>query len=70
MTGVEYLGEILRTTANFEDQEKREKYFELLALAGEQLIKSNKIDKELLNDLHSPWISLEEWKKLNPWASL
>jgi multimeric flavodoxin WrbA len=69
MTGVQYLGEILRTIANFEDKEKKEKYFKLLYLAGQQLIESNKIDDELLNELHSPWISLEEWKKLNPWFS-
>jgi hypothetical protein len=61
ITGEQYLGEILRTTANINDNEKQEKYSKLLNLAGQQLIESNMIDDKLLKELHEPWISIEEF---------
>jgi FMN-dependent NADH-azoreductase len=62
--GMQYLGEILRTTANFDGKKKQNKFIDLLPLAGEQLIKSSKIEPELQNKLQAPWISVEEYQKL------
>jgi len=70
MTDREYLGEILRTTANVQDEDKRKKYFQLLRLSGTKLIESGKIEKKLIEELHAPWMSIEEWERLNPWAKV
>ena len=64
ISGEEYLGEILRTAANIEDDKKWEKYSKLLVLAGEQLVESNKIEAGLQKELQAPWISIEEYQKL------
>ena len=64
VSGEQYLGEVLRTVANLDDKEKQEKYSKLLISAGEQLIKSNKIEAKLQKKLQAPWISVEEFHKL------
>jgi NAD(P)H-dependent FMN reductase len=63
ISGRQYLGEILRPTAHFEDEKIQEEYARLLGLAGEQLIRSDTIEEELLKKMHEPWMSEEEYCK-------
>ena len=60
----EYLGEILKTAADFlkvpSMQEKTATYYANLFTAGKQLVLQGKIDAELSAKLHQPWATTEE----------
>lgn len=64
----EYLGEILRPAAEvLRSSDYRDRlalYQKQLFQAGQQLIKANKIEESLLQALHAPMLSLEEYYRL------
>lgn len=67
ISNIKHLGQILCPAADALDeevfQEQSKYYFNMVEKAGYQLIKDDRVDKELMQEIHIPFFTPEEYRK-------